>query len=147
MGGLEGTPAEGAGSGTEARGGATPEGVGGVTTEVVSFLPLLPERMASVIGAQARHLRVTLPLLSKQPCPRHCKAVLQRGIGPPHQLQKLRVVLICVRPRGPPHLQMALSVLGAVLTGAGGKGAGMGVEGAGSGGGGREEEENDGSAG
>ena len=147
MGGLDGLLPEGMGTGTEARGGATPDGVGGFTTEVVSFLPLLPERMASVIGAHARHLRVTLPLLSKQPCPRHCRAVLHRGMGPPHQLQKLRVVLICVRPSGPPHLQMALSVLGTALIGAGGKGAGTGVDGAGGVGGGREAEDDDGAAG
>ena len=59
---------------------------------------------------------------------RHCRTVLQRAMVPPHQLQKFFVVLICVLPNGPPHLQMALSTESSVPKG--GAGGGTGVPGA-----------------
>ena len=118
MAGVEGDDWEGMAGGL----GTGAEGVDG------AFLPLAPERMASVRGAHARHLRVTLPLVSKQPGARHCRTVLQRAMVPPHQLQKFFVVLICALPNGPPHLQMALSTESSVPKG--GAGGGTGVPGA-----------------
>ena len=67
--------------------GDVSEGVGG------AFF-LAPDLAASVSGAHWRHLRVILLLLSKQPADWHWSTVEQRVMDPPHQLQKLTVVLI-----------------------------------------------------
>ena len=93
---------------------------------VVVLRPLAPDRTAREMGAQVLHFLVILLLLSKQPGDRHCRTVLHLAIVPPHQLQKLMVVLSCVLPSGPPHLQMQLSTDGAVV----GAGAGADVSGA-----------------
>ena len=81
------------------------------------------------------HFLVMAPRLSKQPGEVHCRTVWHRVMPAPHQLQKLSLVLICVLPSAPPHLQTALSVDAA---GAGAIGV-VASDGAGS----AEEEEDD----
>ena len=90
-------------------------------------LPLAPARADRVSGAHCLHFLVMAPRLSKQPGEVHCRTVWHRVMPAPHQLQKLSLVLICVLPSAPPHLQMALSVdaagagaIGVVATGGAG---------------------------